>query len=71
LDFKAFVKELEKQKIKLSLVQKDELEDYFTAYKSVCVTLKTEIETTDKEIHKIVYQLDGLNEEEIKIVENE
>ena len=71
LDFKAFVKELEKQKIKLSLVQKDELEDYFNAYKSECVTLKTEIETTDKEIDKMVYQLYGLNEEEIKIVEKE
>ena len=69
LDFKAFNSELAKQKIKLSLVQKDELEDYFAVYKTECLSIKTEIENTDKEIDKIVYELYGLSEEDVKVVE--
>ncbi|MBR4690642.1 MAG: N-6 DNA methylase, partial [Bacteroidales bacterium] len=57
IDFSTFVKELGKQKIKLSLVQKDELEDYFNAYTTECISIKTEIENTDKEIDKMVYEL--------------
>ncbi|MCR5696931.1 MAG: Eco57I restriction-modification methylase domain-containing protein [Marinilabiliaceae bacterium] len=71
LEFKAFTKELEKQKIKLSLMQKDELEEYFNAYKAECVALKTQIATTDAAIDNMVYQLYGLTEEEIKVVEGE
>lgn len=71
LEFKAFIKELEKQKIKLSLLQKDELEEYFNAYKAECVALKTQIATTDAAIDNMVYQLYGLTEEEIKVVEGE
>ena len=68
LDFKAFNSELAKQKIKLSLVQKDELEDYFTAYKTECTALKNEIENTDKEIDRMVYALYNLNDEEIQTI---
>lgn len=71
IDFSTFVKELGKQKIKLSLVQKDELEDYFNAYKTECLSIKTEIENTDKEIDKMVYELYGLSEDEVKVVEGE
>lgn len=71
LEFKAFIKELEKQKIKLSLMQKDELEEYFNAYKAECVALKTQIATTDAAIDNMVYQLYGLTEEKIKVVEGE
>jgi len=69
IDFSTFVKELGKQKIKLSLVQKDELEDYFNAYTTECISIKTEIENTDKEIDKMVYELYGLSEDEVKVVE--
>ena len=68
LDFKAFNSELAKQKIKLSLVQKDELEDYFTDYKTECTALKNEIENTDKEIDRMVYALYNLNDEEIQTI---
>lgn len=70
LDFAGFVAELKKQKIKLSLVQQDEWEEYFNAYKTECQSLKTQIATTDKEIDKKVYELYGLTEEEIEIIEN-
>lgn len=69
LDFAGFVAELKKQKIKLTLVQQDEWEEYFNQYKTECQSLKTQIETTDKEIDKKVYELYGLTEEEIEVVE--
>ena len=69
LDFKAFVADLKKQKISLSLVQQDEWEEYFNHYKTECQSLKTQIAATDKEIDKKVYELYGLSEEEIKVVE--
>ena len=69
LDFAGFVAELKKQKIKLTLVQQDEWEEYFNQYKTECQSLKTQIATTDKEIDKKVYELYGLTEEEVKVVE--
>ncbi len=68
-DFKTFVTELKKQKIKLSLVQQDEWEEYFNVYKSEINQLQYEINSIDKEIDKLVYELYELTEAEIKIVE--
>ena len=70
LSFSDFVKELGKQKVKLTLVQKDELEDYFNAYQAECQSLKTAIATTDHEIDRMVYALYGLTDEEIAVIEN-
>ena len=69
-DFKTFVTELKKQKVKLSLVQQDEWEEYFNSYKSEINQLQIEIEKTDKEIDQMVYQLYNLTDDEIAIVEN-
>ena len=69
LDFKAFVKELAKQKVKLSLREEDEWEEYFTEYKNEITALNAQIASTDKEIDAVVYKLYGLTEDEIKIVE--
>lgn len=69
LDFKAFVAELKKQKISLSLSQQDEWEDYFNQYKAECNALSAQIAATDKEIDRMVYDLYGLSEDEIKVVE--
>ena len=68
-DFKAFVAELKKQKIKLSLTQQDEWEDYFSQYAQACRDLSAKIAVADNEIDQRVYHLYGLTEEEIKIVE--
>ena len=68
-DFKTFVTELKKQKIILSLVQQDEWEEYFNTYKTGINNLQTEIDKTDKEIDQMVYELYGLTDEEIEIVE--
>ena len=69
LDFAGFVAELKKQKVHLTLVQQDEWEDYFGQYKTGCEALRAEIEKTDQEIDRLVYDLYGLTEEEIKTVE--
>ena len=70
-DFKAFVAELKKQKINLSLAQQDEWEDYFNQYKANCNDLSAKIAATDKEIDRMVYELYGLTQDEIKVVEGE
>ena len=69
LDFAGFVAELKKQKIKLSLVQQDEWEEYFSQYKAACTELTSAISATDSEIDTRVYALYGLTEDEIKVIE--
>ncbi|WP_396153041.1 hypothetical protein [Flavobacterium sp.] len=57
-------------KLKLSLSLELEWEDYFLQEQQKAVAIKNEIDATDKEIDRMVYELYGLTEEEIKIVEN-
>ena len=71
LDFKAFVAELKKLKIKLSLAQQDEWEDYFNQYVQACRQLSTQIAQTDKEIDLRVYNLYGLTYDEVLTVDPE
>lgn len=68
-DFQTFLSELKKKKVKLSLAQQDEWEPYFEESKAAIVAQQAEIDQTDREIDALVYQLYGLTEEEIKIVE--
>jgi hypothetical protein len=69
LQFADFLKELKKQKIKLTLPQQDEWEDYFGQYKNECNSISEQIAETDRKIDGMVYELYGLTEEEIKVVE--
>jgi hypothetical protein len=69
LTYKEFIAELGKKKIKLSLAQEAEWEDYFTAEQAKALEIKTQIDATDREIDNMVYTLYGLTEEEMKIVE--
>ncbi len=48
----------------------NEWEEYFNSYKSEINQLQIKIELTDKEIDQMVYQLYGLTDDEIAIVEN-
>jgi hypothetical protein len=68
-DFNNFRNELKKQKTELSLKQQDEWEEYFNEHKEKILELQSQINQTDREIDQLVYQLYGLTEEEIKIVE--
>ena len=71
LDFKGFVGELKKQKIKLTLSQQDEWEDYFNDRKAECQEISAQIKATDDEIDNRVFDLYGLTAEERAIVKGE
>ncbi len=68
MDFKGFVVELKKQKIKLSFSQQDEWEEYFNQRVAECQELSAQIKATDEEIDNKVFDLYGLTEEERIIV---
>jgi len=69
LTYAEFITELAKKKVKLSLSEEAEWEAYFLQEAKQALALKSEISKTDKEIDRMVYELHGLTEEEIKIVE--
>lgn len=69
LDFKEFLGELKKAKVKLSLAEEAEWMTYFNEQKEKAIALQTEINRLDAEIDQMVYELYGLTEEEIRIVE--
>ena len=80
LDFAEFLKELEKARkkaakeqsvsyTKLSLAEEAEWMEFFTTQKEKAQNLQNQISQTDAEIDLMVYELYGLTEEEIKIVE--
>jgi len=75
VDFTEFIKELNKA-IKASkgtsLTKKDEFEwmELFEENKKKALDIKSQIDQTEKEIDRMVYELYGLTEEEIQIVEN-
>lgn len=69
LDFKGFLGELKKAKVKLSLGQEAEWMAYFNEQRAKALDLQSEINRLDAEIDALVYELYGLTEEEIRIVE--
>ncbi len=69
LTFTEFIQELKKKEIKMTLKQEAEWEAYFLQEATKAIEIKNAIEKTDKEIDRMVYNLYGLTEEEIKIVE--
>ena len=69
LTFKQFLKELKKKKVKLSLSEEAEWMEYFNQQKAKADELKSQITQTDREIDAMVYELYGLSEEEVRVVE--
>ena len=69
LTYTDFIKELTKQKIALTLTQKSEWEDYFATEQHKAQTLQTQIQQTDQQIDHMVYQLYGLTDDDIAIIE--
>ncbi len=69
LDFKGFLGELKKAKVKLSLAEEAEWMAYFNEQKAKAQALQADIDRIDREIDALVYELYGLTEEEIRIVE--
>lgn len=69
LSYDDFLKELKKLKVELTLSQKAEWEEYFLQEKAKALDCQSNIQATDKEIDQMVYELYGLTEEEIGVVE--
>ncbi len=69
LDFKGFLGELTKAKVKMSLSEEAEWMAYFKEQKEKALALQSDITRLDREIDHLVYELYGLTEEEIRIVE--
>lgn len=69
LSYASFLGELAKQKIKLTLQQKAEWEEFFVTEQQKAHSLQQQIEQTDRQINAMVYALYGLSDEEIAIVE--
>jgi len=74
IEFGEFISELNKaiKKVggeKLSKMDEMEWMEVFETKRGEALALKAEIDKTDKEIDQMVYELYGLSEEEIKIVE--
>ncbi len=70
LSYTEFITELAKKKVKLSLSEEAEWEAYFLQEAKKALEFKSDIDKTDKEIDRMVYDLYGLTEEEIGIVED-
>ena len=68
-DFKTFLKELKKKKVTLTLKDQDEWEEYFETYQKELLELQSQINATDKQIDEMVYELYGLSEDEVAVVE--
>ena len=71
LEYAEFKKELRKKKIKIQLgSENNEWREYFNTAKQKIQEIQSLVNHTDREIDLMVYELYGLTEEEIKIVEN-
>ena len=64
-----FLEELDKQKVKLSLNQKEELIKWYQDKSKVLNDIQKQIDTLDQQIDQEVYKLYNLTDEEIKIIE--
>ncbi|NJX13945.1 Eco57I restriction-modification methylase domain-containing protein [Tamlana crocina] len=69
LEFAPFLKELKKLKIELTLSEESQWMDYFKMKKEEAQELQNKINKTESEIDQMVYELYGLTDEEIAIVE--
>jgi len=69
IEFSELICELAKQKITISTTDEYELMQLFEKEKSKAIELQNKINKTDKEIDKMVYNLYGINQNEINIIE--
>ena len=69
LGLNPFIEELEKQGVKLSLTQKEDLISWYKTKSELLNKIKSEIDTLDRQIDQEVYKLYNLTPEEIQIIE--
>jgi len=69
-DFNVFIAELKRQKIRLTLIEQDEWEDYFNSYSSEIKEIEIDIEKNNAIIDNLVYEIYELSQEEINTISN-
>ncbi len=69
-DFKTFIEELGKQKVKLSLKQSEEWEEYFNTYIYDLKTANKLITETNEKLNNLINSLFNLSNEEIDLIQN-
>lgn len=69
LDWSEFISELKKKKIALSAKDEEKWLDRFERLRKEALSIKAVIDSTDKEIDRMVYELYGLTKDEREIVE--
>ncbi len=69
LDFKMLIEELKKIKITIPIKEQSEWKAFFNEINDKTINLKHQITQTDDEIDKIIYELYGLNSQEIDMIE--
>jgi hypothetical protein len=69
LEFKEFLAILLKRKARFRLNTQAEWEEFFNEYQSICRNIIKQIVEIDYKIDQLVYELYGLTENEIKIIE--
>lgn len=71
LTFNEFVEEIKlKQKVKFSLVEQDEWEEYFNLNKNKILEINEKIINLENKLNIIIYGLYDLSDEEIEIIDN-
>jgi type I restriction-modification system DNA methylase subunit len=69
LEFSNLLAELKKQRILIPIKNQQDWREHFTSYQTKCREITKQIAETDQEIDQLVYQLYGLTDDEIEIVE--
>ena len=70
ISFAEFIKEIEKQKIKLALSEKAEWMKYFEIEKLDNIAIRNTIKEIDGTIDEMIYQLYELTPEEVEIIKS-
>ncbi|WP_181248470.1 TaqI-like C-terminal specificity domain-containing protein [Flavobacterium magnum] len=69
LNYSKFIGELGKLKIKLTLSQEAEWEDYFIAESNKVRAIRSEIDGINKSLNKSIYKMYGITNDEIEIID--
>ena len=70
MNFSEFMQELENNKVKITLKQKDEWEDYFNDHSSLVLKLSKEIKKNIEQVNHMVFEVYGLTKDETKIIQS-
>jgi len=72
INYEEFKTELAKQKIKFTLGdENNQWREYFNTTKEKFINLQNQIDSTDKEINRMIYKLYLINVDEIQLIENQ